>query len=81
MFIPLIPYMCYYSSGIVSNLGQEPVASGEAKEFLVTGPMCRYVQDLTPILKVLAAGNSHMLKLDQKVRRKVVFYYQVVVML
>ena len=51
----------------MSNLGQEPVASGEAKEFLVTGPMCRYVQELGPVLKVLGAGNSHMLKLDQKV--------------
>lgn len=55
-------------SGIVSNIGQEPVATGEAMEFLVTGPMCRYVQDLTPMMKVLGASNSHMLTLDQKVR-------------
>ncbi|XP_069939006.1 fatty-acid amide hydrolase 2-A isoform X2 [Cherax quadricarinatus] len=53
--------------GIVSNLGQEPKASGEAMNFLVTGPMCRYVKDLTPLLKILAASNVHMLKLDQKV--------------
>lgn len=53
--------------GIVSNIGQEPVATGEAMEFLVTGPMCKYVQDLIPLYKVLAAGNAHMLKLNQKV--------------
>lgn len=58
-------------SGVVSNVGQEPVATGEAKEFLVTGPMCRYAQDLTPILKVLAAGNVHTLKLDQKVSQDI----------
>lgn len=61
----------------MSNIGQEPVASGEAKEFLVTGPMCRYVQDLTPMLKVLAAGNAHMLKLDQKVGCNLKSYHKV----
>ncbi|KAG7157209.1 Fatty-acid amide hydrolase 2-like, partial [Homarus americanus] len=35
-------------------------------DFLVTGPMCKYAQDLTPMLKILAASNSHMLKLDEK---------------
>ncbi|XP_045581637.2 fatty-acid amide hydrolase 2 isoform X1 [Procambarus clarkii] len=53
--------------GIVSNIGQEPIATGETMDFLVTGPMCKYVRDLTPMLKILAASNVHMLKLDQKV--------------
>lgn len=62
--------------GIVSNIGQEPVATGEAMEFLVSGPMCRYVQDLKPMLKVLAASNVHMLKLDEKVDvRKLRYFY------
>uniref|UniRef100_A0A0P4W2Q6 Amidase domain-containing protein n=2 Tax=Scylla olivacea TaxID=85551 RepID=A0A0P4W2Q6_SCYOL len=63
--------------GIVSNLGQEPVASGEAKEFLVTGPMCKYAQDLGPMLKVLSAGNSHLLKLDQKVDIRNLRYFYI----
>ncbi|XP_064116184.1 fatty-acid amide hydrolase 2-like isoform X1 [Macrobrachium nipponense] len=64
------------TNGIVSNLGQEPVATGEAKQFLVTGPMSRYVQDLKPMLKVLAASNVHMLKLDEKVDvRKLRYFY------
>ncbi|KAG0729044.1 Fatty-acid amide hydrolase 2 [Chionoecetes opilio] len=65
------------SYGIVSNLGQEPVASGEAKDFLVTGPMCRYAQDLGPMLKVLGAGNASMLKLDHKVDIRNLRYFYI----
>lgn len=53
--------------GIVSNMGQEPVATGEACDFLVTGPMCKYTRDLLPMYQVLAASNIHLLKLDTKV--------------
>lgn len=53
--------------GIVSNIGQEPVATGEACDFLVTGPMCKYSQDLVSMYRVLAASNIHLLKLDAKV--------------
>ena len=56
-------------AGIVSNLGQEPVARGEACEFLVTGPMSRHASDLAPMLRVMAAANVHRLKLDEKVGR------------
>ncbi|KAK3856450.1 hypothetical protein Pcinc_037230 [Petrolisthes cinctipes] len=62
--------------GIVSNLGQEPVATGEACEFLVTGPMCKYAQDLLPMYQVLSACNAHLLKLDSKVDvRKLRYFY------
>ncbi|XP_042243398.1 fatty-acid amide hydrolase 2-like [Homarus americanus] len=63
--------------GIVSNVGQEPVATGEAMDFLVTGPMCKYAQDLTPMLKILAASNSHMLKLDEKVDVRNLRYFYI----
>lgn len=53
--------------GIVSNMGQEPVATGEACDFLVTGPMCKYARDLLPMYQVLAASNTHLLKLDTQV--------------
>ncbi|XP_071538036.1 fatty-acid amide hydrolase 2 isoform X3 [Panulirus ornatus] len=63
--------------GIVSNLGQEPVATGEAKEFLVTGPICKYTQDLLPMLRVLAASNAHLLKLSKKVDVRNLRYFYV----
>ncbi|CAL4114923.1 unnamed protein product, partial [Meganyctiphanes norvegica] len=65
------------SYGIVSNYGQEPVAMGEAQEFCVTGPMCRYASDLTPMLRVMAGNNAHLLKLDQKVDIQSLRYYYV----
>ena len=49
-------------SGIVSNEGQEPVAVGDLNKFLVTGPMCRFSQDLKPMLRVLTGANAHLLK-------------------
>lgn len=31
------------------------------------GPMCRYAEDLTPMLKVLAGPNAALLRLDDEV--------------
>lgn len=56
------------SKGIVSNDGQYPSAQSEDQDrLLAIGPMCRYAQDLQPILKVLAHKNVDMLRLDEKV--------------
>jgi fatty acid amide hydrolase 2 len=42
------------SCGVVSNEGQLPLAHGiVGSEMLTTGPMCRYVDDLLPMIKVL----------------------------
>ena len=37
---------------IVPNAGQFPDASGNRQQFLCTGPMCRYAEDLKPLLMV-----------------------------
>lgn len=65
------------SRGVVSNDGQYPSAHSEDQNRLLgIGPMCRYAQDLAPILKVLAGKNADMLNLDNKVDiSKLKFYY------
>ncbi|KAL6448125.1 hypothetical protein ACFW04_000268 [Cataglyphis niger] len=56
------------SKGIISNDGQYPSAhSDEQDQLLAIGPMCRYAQDITLILKILADKNADLLKLNQKV--------------
>ncbi|XP_076060373.1 fatty-acid amide hydrolase 2 isoform X2 [Oratosquilla oratoria] len=54
------------TQGIVSNEGQEPVAVGEALDFLVTGPIVKYANDLIPVYRVLAANNAHMVNINKK---------------
>ena len=51
----------------MSNEGQFPNAQGEEKEFLGTGPMCRYAEDLLPMFKVMAGPAVNRLKLDESV--------------
>ncbi|XP_012278947.1 fatty-acid amide hydrolase 2-B [Orussus abietinus] len=65
------------SKGIVSNNGQYPSPhNDEQNELLGIGPMCRYAQDMLPLLKVLASGKAETLKLDDKVDiSKIMFYY------
>lgn len=56
------------STGTVSSEGQYPSAqSKEQDRLLAIGPMCRYAQDLLPILKVLTNENRGVLRLDDKV--------------
>ncbi|XP_070156051.1 fatty-acid amide hydrolase 2 [Polyergus mexicanus] len=56
------------SKGIISNDGQYPSAhSDDQDQLLAIGPMCRYAQDITLILKILADKNADLLKLNQKV--------------
>ena len=45
------------STGIVPNEGQLPVAHGNHRVYLVTGPMCRDAADLLPMYKVRATLN------------------------
>ena len=42
----------------------------------VLGPICRYADDLVPILKVLIGDNAHLLQLDTQVfLTKCKFFY------
>ncbi|KAG8196358.1 hypothetical protein JTE90_009577 [Oedothorax gibbosus] len=71
------------SRGIVSNWGAFPWChltpdrrdTRPTKDFVSTGPMCRYATDLPHLLKVLSDNDSR-LKLDEKVDfKKVKVYY------
>uniref|UniRef100_A0A671P5B3 Fatty acid amide hydrolase 2b n=1 Tax=Sinocyclocheilus anshuiensis TaxID=1608454 RepID=A0A671P5B3_9TELE len=42
------------SKDVVSNDGQFPTFSGLQNDYLGSGPMCRYAEDLLPLLKIMA---------------------------
>ncbi|XP_036883888.1 fatty-acid amide hydrolase 2 [Sturnira hondurensis] len=63
------------SPGVVSNKGQFPVARGAQELFQCTGPMCRYAEDLAPMLRVMAGPGIKKLKLDEKVHLKDLKFY------
>ncbi|XP_040853755.1 fatty-acid amide hydrolase 2 isoform X3 [Ochotona curzoniae] len=63
------------SPGVVPNKGQFPVARGAQEKFQCTGPMCRYAEDLTPMLRVMAGPGIKKLKLDAKVNLKDLKFY------
>lgn len=50
--------MCARVAGIVCNDGQLPPSSGLHEALLSTGPMCRYAEDLLPMLKIMAGANA-----------------------
>ncbi|XP_024096852.1 fatty-acid amide hydrolase 2 isoform X3 [Pongo abelii] len=63
------------SPGVVPNKGQFPLAVGAQELFQCTGPMCRYAEDLAPMLKVMAGPGIKKLKLDTKVHLKDLKFY------
>ncbi|XP_048370783.1 fatty-acid amide hydrolase 2 [Sphaerodactylus townsendi] len=64
------------TTGIVPNEGQFPSAVGIRTDFLCTGPMCRYAEDLEPALRIMAGPGVEKLKLNEKVSlEKVKFYF------
>ncbi|KAM9128010.1 fatty-acid amide hydrolase 2 isoform 1-T1 [Pangshura tecta] len=63
------------TTGVVPNEGQFPDALGVRTEFLCTGPMCRYAEDLEPMLRVMAGPGVRKLKLDEKVSLEKVKFY------
>ncbi|KAM7309384.1 hypothetical protein ISCGN_013015 [Ixodes scapularis] len=64
--------------GVVSCDGIIP-KSGEAQMKLITpGPMCRYAEDLLPVLRVMAGQNAAALGLDKPVDLKKLKIYYVV---
>lgn len=56
--------------GIVSNENQYPPSSGRHEEYLCSGPMCRYAEDLLPMFKIMAGPNADKLSLNTKVDLK-----------
>ncbi|RXG59052.1 Fatty-acid amide hydrolase 2 [Armadillidium vulgare] len=64
------------TSDVVSNKGAEPNLIGLYNSYSVTGPVCKYVDDLSLMYKVLAGKNLGLLSLDKKVDLKDInFYY------
>ncbi|XP_051757644.1 fatty-acid amide hydrolase 2-A [Ctenopharyngodon idella] len=65
------------SLGIVSNDGQYPPASGLQMGFLCTGPMCRYAEDLIPMLSIMGGPNANKLSLSAEVDLKKLRFFSV----
>lgn len=65
------------SRGLVPNEGQFPIATGSDVDLLSTGPLCRYMEDILPMLKVMTASNNQA-DLDQKIDMSKVKVYNVV---
>ncbi|XP_059588629.1 fatty-acid amide hydrolase 2 [Alligator mississippiensis] len=63
------------TTGVVPNDGQFPNARGVRIDFLCTGPMCRYAEDLEPMLRVMAGPGVEKLKLDEKVALEKIKFY------
>lgn len=58
----------FVTLGVVSNVGTYPqVETKEQEDLLSAGPMCRFAEDLIPLLKVIAGKNADFLNLDSKV--------------
>lgn len=47
------------SAGVVSIENQYPPPSGKQEDYLSSGPMCRYAEDLQLMLKIMAGPNAH----------------------
>ncbi|KAM7377194.1 hypothetical protein PAMA_013802 [Pampus argenteus] len=63
--------------GVVSNENQYPSSSGRQNDYLSTGPMCRYAEDLLPMLKVMAGPKAEALSLNAKVDLKKLRFFTV----
>ncbi|XP_033871819.1 fatty-acid amide hydrolase 2-B [Acipenser ruthenus] len=64
--------------GVVPNEGQFPNASGPQVDFLCTGPLCRYAEDLAPLLRIMAGPQAERLNLSEEVNLKQVKFYSMV---
>ncbi|XP_077597629.1 fatty-acid amide hydrolase 2-B [Stigmatopora nigra] len=63
--------------GVVSNQNQFPPLSGRHKDYISSGPMCRYAEDLLPMLRIMAGPKAAMLRLDEKVELKKIRFFTV----
>ncbi|XP_070785954.1 fatty-acid amide hydrolase 2-A-like [Enoplosus armatus] len=63
--------------GVVSFENQYPPCSGRHKEYISNGPMCRYAEDLLPMLSIMAGPKAHMLSLNTKVDLKKLRFFTI----
>ncbi|XP_048039872.1 fatty-acid amide hydrolase 2-B [Megalobrama amblycephala] len=66
------------SQDVVSNDGQFPESSGLQNDYLGSGPMCRYAEDLLPLLKIMAGPTADKLFLSKEVDLKKLRFFTVV---
>ncbi|XP_068753195.1 fatty-acid amide hydrolase 2-A-like [Montipora capricornis] len=63
---------------VVSNKGHMPGGNTYAcDKYLAMGPMCRYADDLVPMLQAMAGSEAHKLGLDEKVDLSYIKVYTV----
>ncbi|XP_061817006.1 fatty-acid amide hydrolase 2-B [Nerophis lumbriciformis] len=63
--------------GVVSNDNQYPPCTGRHAEYVSSGPMCRYAEDLLPMLRIMAGPNAHMLSLSKRVEIKKLRFFTI----
>ncbi|XP_074644786.1 fatty-acid amide hydrolase 2-A-like isoform X2 [Tubulanus polymorphus] len=64
------------SKGIINNEGQFPMCDGKDVDYLTSGPMCRYADDLESWFNILAGSDISNLKSSGMVDvKKLKFYY------
>ncbi|XP_034533141.1 fatty-acid amide hydrolase 2-B [Notolabrus celidotus] len=63
--------------GVVTSEHQYPPSTGRHEEYVSNGPMCRYAEDLLPVLKIMSGPNAHMLNLDEKVDLKTLRFFTI----
>ncbi|XP_017288676.1 fatty-acid amide hydrolase 2-B [Kryptolebias marmoratus] len=63
--------------GVVSCENQYPPTSGRQDEYVSSGPMCRYAEDLLPMLQIMSGPNAHRLSLGTKVELKKLRFFTI----
>lgn len=63
--------------GIVSHENHYPRCTGRQAEYVSIGPMCRYAEDLLPMLRIMAGPSVHMLSLNTKVDIKKLRFFTI----
>ncbi|KAM9827553.1 fatty-acid amide hydrolase 2-B [Neosynchiropus ocellatus] len=63
--------------GVVSNDNQYPNCSGRHDEYQSSGPMCRYAEDLLPMLQIMAGPKADLLSLNEKVDLKKLRFFTI----
>ncbi|XP_054714204.1 fatty-acid amide hydrolase 2-B-like [Uloborus diversus] len=64
------------SKDLISNDGHWPEDGEEYDQFVSTGPMCRYVEDLPLLVKILSGDRLNKIRMEEKVDfRKVKIFY------
>ncbi|XP_034020851.1 fatty-acid amide hydrolase 2-B [Thalassophryne amazonica] len=65
------------TQGVIANENQHPPTSGSQGDYISVGPMCRYAEDLLPMLWIMAGPKADMLSLNTKVDLKKVRFFSV----